>query len=149
MRKLKREKYLTYLKVSETTMTKDETHDDVAYYNSNGLMEYYIPYFARIRINIPFEFFDQWMKVLLTIKTTEHGVNIIVNSEKYPHLAKVFFDDLQKIGNKYMLDLYNAVWKKVPVSHYKFILPNIIDDFHGEILECIKRYAKKLEERSN
>ena len=147
MRELKREKYLTYLKVSETTMTKDETHDDVAYYNSNGLVEYYIPYLERIRINIPFEFFDQWMKVLLTIKTTEDGVNIIVNGEKYPHRTEVFFDDLKKIGNKYMLDLYNAVWKKVPVSHYKFLLPNIIDDFHGEILECIKRYAKKLERK--
>ena len=89
------------------------------------------------------------MKVLLTIKTTEQGVNIIVNGEKYPHLTELFFDDLKKMGDKYMLDLYNAVWKKVPVSHYKFLLPNIIDDFHGEILECIKRYAQKLEERSN
>ena len=120
----------------------------VIYYNYNGLVRYYITdYVKRTTINIPFEYFDDYMKTLLEIKPVRFDrcdANKIVNAEENNGTSVVFFEDIQQIGNKYFLDLYNAVWKNVPVSHYKFHLPNIIDEFHVEIIECIKGYAKSL-----
>ena len=120
----------------------------VVYYNYNGLVRYYITdYVRRTTINIPFEYFDNYMQTLLEIKPVRFDrcdANKIVNAEENKGTSVVFFEDIQQIGNKYFLDLYNAVWRNVPVSHYKFLLPNIIDEFHVEIIECIKGYAKSL-----
>lgn len=135
-------------------MSKDDSYEEcyslnrVIYYNSNGLVRYYITdYVRRTTINIPFEYFDDCMKTFLEIKPVRFDrcdANKIVNAEENKGASVVFFEDIQQIGNKYFLDLYNAVWRNVPVSHYKFLLPNIIDEFHGEIIECIKGYAKSL-----
>ena len=132
-------------------MSKDDSYEGwnslhkVTYYNFNGLVEYNINNLvSRTQINIPFEYFDHWMKVLLTIKKKKDA-NLIVNGDKETIHAICFFDELKEIGEKYFLKLYNAVWKNVPVSRYEFRLPKIIDEFHGDILESIKLYSKRLE----
>ena len=117
----------------------------VTYYNFHGLVEYHINNLVRrTTIYIPFEYFNHWMKVLLRIEKRKK-MHLIVNGDKKTGDAILFFKELTEIGNKYMLRLYNAVWKKVPVDKYHARLPKIIDNFHGEILDSIKLYSKRLE----
>ena len=140
-------------------MSKKDNYEEcnieekVIYYNSNGLVEYWITNLVkRELIMIPFEYFDQYMEILLNIKYVKSNgfyAHKIVNAEENEGATILFFEELQEIGKKYFFELYNAVWKKVPVSHYKFLLPNIIDNFHIEITECIKEYAKILGIRKN
>lgn len=138
-----------------TEMNNSDTREDcndeekVVYYNSNGLVAYYITNLVkRTTINIPFDYFDHYIEVILKIQNVKLDgfyANKIVNAEKNKGAAIRFFEDLKNIGDKYFVQLYKAVWEKVPVSQYKYLLPNIIDDFHGDIVESIKRFSKSLE----
>lgn len=121
--------------------------ESVHYYDVDGFVVYRITNLEFSTIKIPFEFFHNEMKNFITIKTNRLDIHTIVNGKKYEGTSIDFFCELKKLGNKYLLGLYNAVWKNVPVSHYKFLLPNIIDDFHIEIVESIKRYSKKIERK--